>query len=445
VPPGSAEDKRWNELCAKLPVRYSPHVGLVFDNLMPDARDASPRWAASSRVLELEGKSSPATAYYSRKRPVGAVVKAVVAGGPVALRMAAMPPTHPGWVGGGGGGVGGGGAGSAASRNLAVDEGQRVVEPGDVLVDVDGQDVDDSVSLSRVLQLLAGEAGTPVTLMFRRYSSAGGGSTLIARNFLTVFRAPSAATAASRANADSQTCQPQREIGDGSEGRDGISISTCKDPSVVRFAYESLSPSSQHHASVAPMVVLENPSVARFAYAESPSVYHVAAVRATGAVPAMRAGVGVKWTDYKQECLLPTLLPGPSEISGLEASTNCLQISRIRTRTPNVKTRQIRAKCLITQILTHKCPNTHAYAYAHVPQALSDQRLSEPCLVSKVSPDISTPENECLSTQLPTMNQLNPIPKFNNETHDLSSFRQARLWEILRTGPLLRLSKDLPK
>jgi hypothetical protein len=237
VPPGSAEDKRWNELCAKLPVRYSPHVGLVFDNLMPDARDASPRWAASSRVLELEGKSSPATAYYSRKRPVGAVVKAVVAGGPVALRMAAMPPTHPGWVGGGGGGVGGGGAGSAASRNLAVDEGQRVVEPGDVLVDVDGQDVDDSVSLSRVLQLLAGEAGTPVTLMFRRYSSAGGGSTLIARNFLTVFRAPSAATAASRANADSQTCQPQREIGDGSEGRDGISISTCKDPSVVRFAY----------------------------------------------------------------------------------------------------------------------------------------------------------------------------------------------------------------
>ena len=322
MPPGSAEDKRWNELCAKLPVRYSPHVGLVFDNLLPDA---SPWWAASSRVLELEGKSSPATAGYSSKRPVGAVVKAVVAGGPVALRMAAMLPTHPGWVGGGGGG---GGAGSAASRNLALDEGQRVVEPGDVLVDVDGQDVDDSVSLSRVLQLLAGEAGTPVTLMFRRYSPAGGGSTLIARNFLTVFRAPSAASAASRENADSKTCQPQRAIGDGSEGREGIPISTCKDPSVVRFAYaESLSPSSPHHAAVAPMMVLENPSVARSAYAEFPSVHHVAAVRATGAVPAMRAAVGVKLTDYKQECPLPTLLPGPSEISGLEASTNCLQIS----------------------------------------------------------------------------------------------------------------------
>ena len=120
MPAGSAEDQRWNELCAKLPVRYSPHVGLVFDNLLPDA---SPWWAASSRVLE--GKSSPDTAGYSSQRPVGAVVKAVVADGPVALRMAAMPPTHPGWVGGGGGGEGGGGEGSAASRNFAVDEGQR--------------------------------------------------------------------------------------------------------------------------------------------------------------------------------------------------------------------------------------------------------------------------------------------------------------------------------
>jgi S1-C subfamily serine protease len=118
-------------------VRYSPYVGLVFENPhAAESPEAEPWW-------KTQGRGG---------RRAGAVVKAVVDGGPVALRMKDSPLDTAG-----GGCVGGRG-----------EEGQGFVAPGDVLIDVDGHDVDETVSMSRVLELLAGAPGSPVTLVFRR-------------------------------------------------------------------------------------------------------------------------------------------------------------------------------------------------------------------------------------------------------------------------------------
>ena len=77
------------------------------------------------------------------------------------------------------------------------------VQPGDVLVDVNGHDVAAFTpeDLSRVLALLAGDPGSPVTMIFRRYGTGGAGAGAaaaahIAQHVVTVFRTATAASSA---------------------------------------------------------------------------------------------------------------------------------------------------------------------------------------------------------------------------------------------------------
>ena len=94
------------------------------------------------------------------------------------------------------------------------------MQPGDVLVDVNGNDVAASTpeELSRVLALLAGAPGSPVTMIFRRYgthapashlgmpraagwagrgaAAAAGAAAHIAQHVVTVFRTATAASSA---------------------------------------------------------------------------------------------------------------------------------------------------------------------------------------------------------------------------------------------------------
>ena len=186
-----ADADGWEELSQLLPVRYSPYVGLVFEN--PTSATTSPWWKAPGLASGGGGM-----------RRCGAVVRAVVAGGPVACRMKESPLS-----------AGSGNSAPGDGRRLE-EEGQGFVAPGDVLVDIDGQDVDDTVSVSRLLQMLAGEPGSPVTLVFRRYSAVGAGSTHIAQHVLTVFRAsslPSLGKDSSSAQAQAATAAASADAG----------------------------------------------------------------------------------------------------------------------------------------------------------------------------------------------------------------------------------------
>jgi hypothetical protein len=116
--------------CETLPLRYSPYVGLVFEN---------PTTGATSNCDAL-GKASREACSGAR---VGAVVHSVVEKGVVAQRIRDAY-----------GGV------DEDERTEEREEGQMIhfVAPGDFLVDVDGHRVDASTSLSRIIHLLAGKA-----------------------------------------------------------------------------------------------------------------------------------------------------------------------------------------------------------------------------------------------------------------------------------------------
>jgi len=123
-PPSSSE---------ALPVRYSPYVGLVFEN--PAAG------AESVGVASQEGKGDAR---------VGAVVNSVVEKGIVAWQIVDAP-----------------------GEELGEESGQVTdfVAPGDLLVAVDDHRVDESTSLSQVIQLLAGKPVSSAPLFCRRTHS----------------------------------------------------------------------------------------------------------------------------------------------------------------------------------------------------------------------------------------------------------------------------------
>jgi hypothetical protein len=126
VPPSS---------CETLPLRYSPYVGLVFEN--PTVATAN---------CDSIGKASREACSGAR---VGAVVHSVVEKGVVAHRI---------WDAYGGvdedAEEGDEINGATTLINKLID----FVAPGDFLVDIDGHRVDASTSLSRIIHLLAGKA-----------------------------------------------------------------------------------------------------------------------------------------------------------------------------------------------------------------------------------------------------------------------------------------------
>jgi hypothetical protein len=148
-----ADAVEWDRLSATLPVRYSPHIGVVFENPQASSVGAIPWWSAQPGAADGCGMGTG-------HEMQGAVVKAVVDNGPLARRM----------------------------LSTSYDS----IQPGDVLVDIDGQRVNASKPLALVLEMLAGDEGSPVTLIFRRYASDTSFASHIAQHVVTVFRASSA-------------------------------------------------------------------------------------------------------------------------------------------------------------------------------------------------------------------------------------------------------------
>jgi len=113
--------------CETLPLRYSPYVGLVFENPTAGA-------TANCDALGIASKEACSGAR------VGAVVHSVVEKGVIAQRIR--------------------NACGGVDEDAGGKEGQLInfVAPGDFLVGVDGHRVDASTSLSQIIHLLAGKA-----------------------------------------------------------------------------------------------------------------------------------------------------------------------------------------------------------------------------------------------------------------------------------------------